>query len=71
MKTAVAMIVVAGVGVALGALLVSRQLNSRRAAELAEQRAAWQSEKAALEAAFHNIASGTGKQPRKAKGKRK
>jgi hypothetical protein len=52
MKTAVTMIVVAGVGVAVGAWVASRQLNSRRAAELAQQQAAWQTERAELEAAL-------------------
>jgi hypothetical protein len=52
MKTAVAMVVVAGVGVAVGAWVVARQFNSRRAAELATHQAAWQTEKAELEAAL-------------------
>jgi hypothetical protein len=57
MKTAVVMMVVASVGVAIGAWVVSRQLNSRRDAEFAARQAAWQSEKAELEAALEDARS--------------
>jgi hypothetical protein len=54
MKTAMMMIVVASVGVAIGALVVSRQFNNRREAELSARQAAWQAEKAELEAALED-----------------
>jgi len=54
MRTAVVMIVVASAGIAIGALVVSHRLNSRREAEWAAREAAWQTEKAELEAALED-----------------
>src|SRR4051812_426570 len=54
MKTALIGIVAAVIGCALTAIIVSQRLNARGAAELAAQQAAWQQEKADLEAALAN-----------------
>lgn len=50
MKKLLAVILAAGFGAAVASLLVARSLATRQAAQLAEQRAAWQAEKASLEA---------------------
>lgn len=52
MKTALLVILAAGVGFAAAAFIVSKRNAARYAAELAEQQAAWQAEKAALEDAL-------------------
>jgi hypothetical protein len=54
MKTALIWIVAAGMACALTAMLVSQRSQARHAAELAAQQAAWQQEKAELEAALGN-----------------
>jgi hypothetical protein len=52
MKNLLAIIAVGVLGIAVGGIIFSRSVNARRAAELAEQQAAWQAEKAELEAAI-------------------
>ena len=54
MKKALTFIVATGLAVAVTALVVANRANSRREAALAEQQAAWQAEKAALEAALED-----------------
>lgn len=54
MKKALTFIVATGLAVVVTALVVANRVNSRRAAALAEQQAAWQAEKAALEAALED-----------------
>jgi hypothetical protein len=54
MKKILAVVLAGGVGVALGSLIVSHWLTARQAAELARQQAAWQAEKATLEAALED-----------------
>lgn len=52
MKTALAILLAAGVGFALASALMIRHQSARHAAALAAQRAAWEAEKAELEAAL-------------------
>lgn len=52
MKTTLAIILAAGIGVALASLVVSNRQAARFRAQLAEQQAAWQAERAELEAAL-------------------
>jgi hypothetical protein len=54
MKRAFAFVVALAVGSATAALFISHRLNSRHAEELAARQAAWQQEKADLEAALEN-----------------
>jgi hypothetical protein len=54
MKRSLTLVVAAAVACAMTALIVSHRLNSRNEAELNAQRAAWQKEKADLEAALEN-----------------
>jgi hypothetical protein len=57
MKKLLAVILAAGFGAAVASLWVARSLATRHAAQLAEQQAAWQTEKAALEAALDQASS--------------
>lgn len=59
MKRALVVILAAGVGCAVATVIVSKRLNARQAAQLAEQQAAWQAEKADLEAALENARANT------------
>ena len=52
MKKWLTVILAAGLGFVMASWRISRHLNTRNAAHLAEQQAAWQSERAALEAAL-------------------
>ena len=57
MKKLLTVIVAAGLGAAIASLLVAKSLATRHAAQLAEQQAAWQTEKTALEAALDEARS--------------
>jgi hypothetical protein len=52
MKTTLAVILAVGAGCVLGGVVVSHRLAARHAADLAERQAAWQAERARLEAAL-------------------
>jgi len=57
MKKILVLMVAAGAGFAAAFLMVSNSLTTRHAAQLAEQQAAWQAEKAGLEAALEEARS--------------
>ena len=57
MKKLLAVILTAGLGAAVSALLVTKRLATQHAGQLTEQQAAWQAEKAALEAALDEARS--------------
>src|SRR5262245_5314433 len=57
MNKVLAVLLAAGLGAAVAGLLVAKKLTTRHSARLAEQQAAWQAEKAALEAALDEARS--------------
>jgi hypothetical protein len=52
MRTVVALVIIAGLGLVGGSLITSKRLNSHHASAIEQQRAAWEAEKAELEAAL-------------------
>ena len=58
MKRLIPFLLVAALGLAVGALLIARQLAARHARELDAQRAAWDAERADLEAALASARAG-------------